>query len=86
MRRVADLWRRAAKDANQVLIHWSDLYRELLASIGALASDTTVADGEMPELLLEVDVQVRFRWIMLGREPQRVRGFNHCPHRLRIFR
>ena len=51
MRRVADLWRRAAKDANQVLIHWSDLYRELLASIGALASDTTVADGEIRERL-----------------------------------
>jgi hypothetical protein len=29
-RRVADLWRRATKDANQVLIHWADLYRELL--------------------------------------------------------
>jgi len=35
-RRVADLWRRAAKDANQVLIHWADLYRELLGSLGAL--------------------------------------------------
>jgi hypothetical protein len=46
-RRVADLWRRATKDANQVLIHWADLYRELLASIGALASDTAVADGEI---------------------------------------
>lgn len=41
-RRVADLWRRASKDANRVLIHWADLYRELLASVGALASDTTV--------------------------------------------
>jgi len=30
-----------------VLIHWADLYRELLASIGALASDTAVADGEI---------------------------------------
>jgi hypothetical protein len=37
-RRVADLWRRAAKDANQVLIHWADLYRELLGSLGALVS------------------------------------------------
>jgi hypothetical protein len=37
----ADLWRRAAKDANQVLIHWADLYRELLVSLGALASDDT---------------------------------------------
>jgi len=25
-RRVADLWRRATKDANRVLIHWADLY------------------------------------------------------------
>ena len=40
-RRVADLWRRATKDANRVLIHWADLYRELLASVGALASDTS---------------------------------------------
>ena len=46
-RRVADLWRRATKDANQVLIHWADLYRELLASIGALASDTTVSDTDV---------------------------------------
>src|ERR1017187_6541403 len=37
-RRVADLWRRAAKDAHQVLIHWADLYRELLGSLGALVS------------------------------------------------
>jgi hypothetical protein len=29
-RRVADLWRHATKDANRVLIHWADLYRELL--------------------------------------------------------
>ena len=50
-RRVADLWRRATKDANQVLIHWADLYRELLASLGALASDATVADSEIRERL-----------------------------------
>jgi hypothetical protein len=50
-RRVADLWRRAAKDANQVLIHWADLYRELLASLGALARDDTVADSEIRERL-----------------------------------
>jgi TnpA family transposase len=50
-RRVADLWRRAAKDANQVLIHWADLYRELLASLGALASDATVADSEIRDRL-----------------------------------
>jgi len=50
-RRVADLWRRATKDANQVLIHWADLYRELLVSLGALASDTTVADSEIRERL-----------------------------------
>lgn len=50
-RRVADLWRRAAKDANQLLIHWADLYRELLASVGALASDTSVADSEGRECL-----------------------------------
>ena len=50
-RRVADLWRRAAKDANQVLIHWADLYRELLGSLGALVSDATVADSEIRERL-----------------------------------
>ena len=50
-RRVADLWRRATKDANRVLIHWADLYRELLASVGALASDTTVADSDVRERL-----------------------------------
>jgi len=50
-RRVADLWRRATKDANQVLIHWADLYRELLASIGALAIDTSVSDTDLRERL-----------------------------------
>jgi hypothetical protein len=50
-RRVADLWRRASKDANRVLIHWADLYRELLASVGALAGDTTVADSDVRERL-----------------------------------
>jgi hypothetical protein len=50
-RRVADLWRRATKDANQVLIHWADLYRELLATIGALASDTTASDTDIRERL-----------------------------------
>lgn len=50
-RRVANLWRRAAKDANQVLIHWADLYRKLLASLGALASDATDADSEIRERL-----------------------------------
>ena len=50
-RRVADLWRRAAKDANQVLIHWADLYRELLGSLGALVGDATVADSEIRERL-----------------------------------
>jgi TnpA family transposase len=50
-RRVADLWRRATKDANQVLIHWADLYRELLASIAALANDTAVCDSDARERL-----------------------------------
>jgi hypothetical protein len=45
-RRVADLWRHATTDANRVLIHWADLYRELLTSVVALANDTTVADKE----------------------------------------
>ncbi len=46
-RRVADLWRHATTDANRVLIHWADLYRELLSSVATLASDTTVADSEV---------------------------------------
>ncbi len=50
-RRVADLWRHATQDAHRVLIHWADLYRELLASIGALARDTSMADGEIRERL-----------------------------------
>jgi TnpA family transposase len=46
-RRVADLWRHATTDANRVLIHWADLYRELLTSVAALANDTTAADSEV---------------------------------------
>ena len=38
-------------DANRVLIHWADLYRELLTSVAALASDTTVADTEVRDRL-----------------------------------
>jgi hypothetical protein len=41
-RRVADLWRHATTDANRVLIHWADLYRELLTSVATLANDTAV--------------------------------------------
>jgi hypothetical protein len=50
-RRVSDLWRHATTDANRVLVHWAELYRELLASIGALASDSSLADGEIRERL-----------------------------------
>jgi TnpA family transposase len=50
-RRVSDLWRHATTDANRVLIHWADLYRELLTSVAALASDTTVADTEVRDRL-----------------------------------
>jgi hypothetical protein len=50
-RRVSDLWRHETTDANRVLIHWADLYRELLASVGALASDASMADGEIRERL-----------------------------------
>ena len=45
-RRVADLWRHATTDADRVLIHWADLYRELLTSVAALANDTTATDSE----------------------------------------
>ena len=48
---VSDLWRHATTDANRVLIHWADLYRELLTSVAALASDTTVADTEVRDRL-----------------------------------
>ena len=60
-RRVADLWRRASKDASQVLIHWADLYRELLASIGALANDKGVEDTQIRDQLrkLVADHQAR---------------------------
>jgi hypothetical protein len=50
-RRVADVWRHAADDAKRVLIHWADLYRELLGSMNALAGDTAEADGEIREKL-----------------------------------
>jgi hypothetical protein len=50
-RRVADLWRHATTDANRVLIHWADLYRELLTSVAALANDATVADSEVRDRL-----------------------------------
>ena len=44
---LADLWRYGTTDANRVLIHGADLYRELLTSVAALASDATVADSEL---------------------------------------
>ena len=50
-RRVSDLWRRAADDAAKVQIHWMDLYRELLASLGALVSDTAVPDVDVRQRL-----------------------------------
>jgi TnpA family transposase len=46
---VADVWQQATRDAKHVLIHWADLYRELLGSMEALSADTTVADGEVRE-------------------------------------
>jgi len=48
-RRVADVWQHATRDAKHVLIHWADLYRDLLGSMQALAADTTVADSEVRE-------------------------------------
>jgi len=32
--------------------------------------DHRIGEAQLPELLLEVDAQVRFSWIMLGREPR----------------
>jgi hypothetical protein len=60
-RRVADLWRHATTDANRVLIHWADLYRELLTSVAALASDTTVADTEVRDRLRSLVAEHRQR-------------------------
>ncbi len=60
-RRVADLWRHATTDANRMLIHWADLYRELLTSVAALASDTTVADTEVRDRLRSLVVEHRQR-------------------------
>jgi TnpA family transposase len=53
-RRVADLWRRSAQDANRVLTHWADLYRELLVSLGQLASDTSLDAKQLRTKLLEL--------------------------------
>lgn len=50
-RRVVDLWRLATKDANKVLVHWADLYRELLASVTALANDANASDTQTRERL-----------------------------------
>jgi hypothetical protein len=50
-RRVSDLWRHATTGANRVLVHWAELYQELLASVGALASDSSLADGEIRKRL-----------------------------------
>jgi hypothetical protein len=60
-RRVADLWRHATTGANRVLIHWADLYRELLASVAALASDTTVTDTEVRDRLRSLVAEHRQR-------------------------
>jgi TnpA family transposase len=53
-RRVADLWRRAAQEAGQVLIHWSDLYRELLASLATLASNPELDADQLRTQLMEL--------------------------------
>jgi hypothetical protein len=34
------------------------------------ALDRRIGEAQLPELLLEVDANVRFSWIMLGREPR----------------
>src|SRR5882762_6956483 len=34
------------------------------------ALDHRIGEAQLPDLLLEVDAQVRFSWIMLGREPR----------------
>src|SRR5277367_5590485 len=34
------------------------------------ALDRRVGEAQLPELILAVDAQVRFSWIMLGREPR----------------
>ncbi len=34
------------------------------------ALDHRIGEAQLPELMLEVDAQVRFSWIMLGREPR----------------
>jgi len=46
-RRVSDIWRHAAEDAKHVLIHWADLYRELLSALAALASDSSLNQEQL---------------------------------------
>ena len=53
-RRIADLWRRSAQDANQVLTHWVDLYRELLGSLGKLAIDSSLDATQLCRQLQEL--------------------------------
>lgn len=50
-RRVSDLWRRAADDATTVQVRWMDRYRELLASLVVLVSDTAIPDVDVRQLL-----------------------------------
>jgi hypothetical protein len=34
------------------------------------ALDRRIGEAQLPELILAVDAEVRFSWIMLGREPR----------------
>ena len=56
---VADVWRHAADNAKRVLIHWAELYPELLGSMEALVSDATVTDSEVRERVLVNRSQMR---------------------------
>jgi hypothetical protein len=47
------------------------------------AFDRRIGEAQLPELILAVDAEVRFSWIMRGREPRStvnggLRGY-HCP-------
>jgi hypothetical protein len=61
--------RGAADNADQQLVHSASRscgrYLKLRTAL-----DHRIGEVQLPELLLQVDAQVRFSWIMLGREPR----------------
>ena len=50
-RRVADLWRKAAEEADAQRVNYERLYQQLLGELSALASDGTLSVAELQQKL-----------------------------------